>query len=603
MPYANQSLSTAEHKLGAEIWGFIPTSVLPHLTWLTDPAYAHGYTVDLEPMIVDMKNTSGRERNLGPGNAWKNGEWRTILIGGLRLGGRSIELDAPDAPQKFLYSEYFALDVTDPEKEPVMLWRFSHPDLGLSASKPAVVSSQDGWHVVLGSGPTSDRLKRVYDDQGNYKEVLAPLGAGGEVAYGGYSSQTAKVFVIDAYTGALERIFGGEANEGLPAGQTMPPNSFFNEPFVPAAVGPASEQLVQKGETPGSVDWRNPTVYFGLTESRDSQGLDRGAVMRLQMIDSNGRPASVDQWKLTTFFKTDRPVTGAVNATYDAAGNLWVVFGTGRLWSENDSNPMCSLLVSAQRAACESNHQQYLFGIKEPTENGLLTFAEVKESNDKKLADVSQARVFDNAMVTGYPGVGGIIDYQRVTDLMRGGQYLGYKRGLNVWNYKTPGQTRQNYEMILTQPKIDPLPNGRSNLVVSTYEPSSDYCNPEGHSYLLMVDTFTGLPAPYMASYGFDDSDLTLDPGSGTPSGGQDERASQVTGYRSAGLGHSTEAWIIKGSSGTIYGNTSANQVQNRIFLNSSEDGFVTGPLWWKEVMDLGYDLSLDQLESGLSDF
>jgi hypothetical protein len=596
-----QNASTEpKHRLGAEIWGFIPASVLPHLTWSVDPAYAHAYTVDLEPMIVDVKNTSGRDRNLGPGSVWKNGEWRTVLIGGLRLGGRSIELDAPDAPQKILYSEYFALDVTDPEKEPVLLWRFSHPNLGLTIGKPAVVSSQGGWHVVLASGPTSDRLKKIADPKGIVSEVPAPLGSGGEIAYKGYSSQAARIFVLDAYSGALKRTFGGEASEGMPKGQTMPPNSFFNDPFVPAAVGPASEKLVKKGATPGSVDWHNSTVYYGLTRSRDEKRLDRGAVMRLQMVDSNGLPAPVDQWKLTTFYKTDRPVTGAVNATYDAVGNLWVVFGTGRLWSNDDGNPMCSLLPSADRAACENNHRQYLFGVKEPMRDGVLTFAEAQESRDKIMADVSQTRVFSNAMVDGHPGFGGPVDYQQVSALMRGDRYLGYKRGLNVWNYKTPGQGRQSYEMILTQPKIDPLPNGRSTLAVSTYEPSSDFCNPEGHSYLMLADAFTGLPAPYMSNYGFESSGLSG--GSAPGQSGSGKPAEHLTGYRSAGKGLSTEAWIIKGSSGTFYGNTSANQVQNRLFMKSSEDGFVSGRLWWREAMDLGFNLSLEQLEQGLLD-
>jgi hypothetical protein len=67
------------HDLGAETWAFIPAAVLPQLRWLPDPLYSHAYYVDLKPLINDVKI---------------DGEWRSVLLGGLRLGGRSIQ--APD---------------------------------------------------------------------------------------------------------------------------------------------------------------------------------------------------------------------------------------------------------------------------------------------------------------------------------------------------------------------------------------------------------------------------------------------------------------------------------------------------------------------------
>ncbi len=35
----------------------------------------------------------------------------------------------------------------------------------------------------------------------------------------------------------------------------------------------------------------------------------------------------------------ERPVTGAVNATYDEKGQLWIIFGTGRMWGKEDAYP------------------------------------------------------------------------------------------------------------------------------------------------------------------------------------------------------------------------------------------------------------------------
>jgi hypothetical protein len=580
--------STA-HDLGAEIWGFIPTSVLPHLSWMTDPAYSHSYYVDLEPMIVDIRNTSSSTYSLASGS-WTPGTWKTILVMGLRLGGRSIELDYPSAPTRFLYSEYFALDITNPEVPPTLLWRFSHPNMGLPINKPAVVSSLDGWHIVIGSGPTSD-VERQITEGGVTTTVMAPID-NGQIAYEGYSNQTARLFVLNAYTGALQRELGGETNEGV-SGANVLENSFFNNSFVPAAVGPGSDKLILRGENVGEIEyWHNNTVYFGLTQSRTNNILDSGALMRLQMVDSYGNPTGVSNWKLTTFYNPDRPVTGAVNATFDAVGNLWVVFGTGKLWSEKDSAPACDgLATTALKNACQANHVQYLFGIKEPMSNGVLTYGQVVETNSRKLADVSSARVFPDGTVTGYNGAS-TENYEQILTWMRGDEYLGYKRKLNTWAYINPNYTTSKYEMILTQPKIDALPNGRSIMVVTTYEPSNDFCSPEGNSFLMLADTFTGIPAPYMSGLGFDK------PTNPIKGGVNDE--DQITGYLDAGRGQATEAWVIKTTSGTDYGDNSANQVLNFVHRDESSEGFISGTLWWREVMDMGFSLDPEDLEKGL---
>jgi hypothetical protein len=139
--------------------------------------------------------------------------------------------------------------------------------------------------------------------------------------------------------------------------------------------------------------------------------------------------------------------------------------------------------------------------------------------------------------------------------------------------------------------------------VVSTYEPSTELCDPEGHSYLYLVDTYTGLPAPYMAGYNFENpsasSSYTI-PAPGLDPDGNANKYGMITGYLSSGQGQATEAWIIKSENATVYGNTSANQVQNKIILEAAVDGFTTGSLWWREVLDLGLNLSDEELTRGL---
>lgn len=118
---------------GEELWAFVPRAVLPRLHRLAETAYAtsHEYFVDGSPTV---------------GDAFTNGAWRTVLIGGLNAGGRG----------------YYALDVTDP-LSPRLLWEFcssatlctrNDADLGLSFGNPVITKrSSDGkWVALLTSG-------------------------------------------------------------------------------------------------------------------------------------------------------------------------------------------------------------------------------------------------------------------------------------------------------------------------------------------------------------------------------------------------------------------------------------------------------------------
>ena len=119
---------------GQEQWAYVPSIVMPNLYKLADVNYGtnHRYFVDGTP-------TSG--------DAYFNGAWHTLLIGGLNAGGRG----------------YYALDVTDPAN-PTVLWEFtsntsagpgyvSDADLGYSYGNPVIAKKRDGtWTVMMSSG-------------------------------------------------------------------------------------------------------------------------------------------------------------------------------------------------------------------------------------------------------------------------------------------------------------------------------------------------------------------------------------------------------------------------------------------------------------------
>jgi type IV pilus assembly protein PilY1 len=118
---------------GAEVWAFAPRALLPKLYRLAEASYStsHEYFVDGSPSVAD---------------AFFNGQWRTVLIGGFNGGGRG----------------FYAIDVTDPNS-PTLLWEFcsnsslcsrNDADLGLSFGNAVVTKrSIDGkWVALVTSG-------------------------------------------------------------------------------------------------------------------------------------------------------------------------------------------------------------------------------------------------------------------------------------------------------------------------------------------------------------------------------------------------------------------------------------------------------------------
>ena len=162
---------------GEELFAYVPNSLYSDaasdgLHYLSDPAYVHSYTVDLTASVADIY-----AKTTQTGSA----SWKTILVGGLRAGGRGI----------------FALDVTNPGavsesgKGPAntVMWEFTSaddPDFGHSFSRPSIVPLAGGsntirWAVVTGNG---------YNDLGSGEAKLFVLfieeGLDGTWSFGDY---------------------------------------------------------------------------------------------------------------------------------------------------------------------------------------------------------------------------------------------------------------------------------------------------------------------------------------------------------------------------------------------------------------------------------
>ena len=123
---------------GVEKMAYLPaalfsTAIKEGYHALTDPDYAHApLYVDETPSLADARI---------------EGEWRTVLVGGLGRGGRGV----------------YALDVTDPDEladkskaNQTVLWEFTKDDdahLGYTYSKPFVAYLNNGkWAAIFGNG-------------------------------------------------------------------------------------------------------------------------------------------------------------------------------------------------------------------------------------------------------------------------------------------------------------------------------------------------------------------------------------------------------------------------------------------------------------------
>lgn len=122
---------------GEEVFAYVPgllfsTASGEGMHAVTENGYNHRYYVDLSPSVADV---------------FVNGAWKTVLVGGLRGGGKGI----------------FALDVTDPSKlseatpDDAPMWEFTHNDLGYTFSEIQFGRMANGkWAAIFGNGYNND---------------------------------------------------------------------------------------------------------------------------------------------------------------------------------------------------------------------------------------------------------------------------------------------------------------------------------------------------------------------------------------------------------------------------------------------------------------
>ena len=345
-----ESADPTSDPLGSELWAYVPSNLLPHLQWLTEPDYPHVYYVDGTPQAFDV--------NIFPAgvdshNIYHPNGWGTILVVGMRLGGGPITY-TPAGSSVTSRSAYVIMDITDPEQPPVLLGEISDPALGFATSTPSLLVKRtpgaggdwstpatNNWYLVFGSGPTD----------------LATV----------TSAQNAKLYILDLKT------------MGFVSG------------FAPDDLGIANSFV---GDT-RSVDWTNDfsydTTYFGIVGGGTGVSPSpspNGRLMRL--VTDTDAPAS---WTTSTVINPNQPFPNRPEVGVDEKGKWWVYAGTGRLYVPNDNL---------------STDQQSFYGIKEQVDatTGLpASTTATRTGGSYNLQNTTGVQVFVNGAITDTLGV------------------------------------------------------------------------------------------------------------------------------------------------------------------------------------------------------
>ena len=443
--YSGGTYTNTGIDLGAELWGYVPYNLLPHLACLTDPDYGHKYYVDLHPRVFDVRSWESEFSNSS--GTHPNG-WGTIMVCGMRFGGGHVTVDDRD-----FSSSYMIFDVTDPESPPVLMGEITYDyddskiaTLGYTLSVPTVFPVKDGsgdqkWFLILGSGPDADDIS-VTDAASTQKARLAVIPLN-ELAKGGFSLR-----IPDSEPGS----------DGTTAGaKTMSvSNSYVGSDLVAVDY---------------DFDFYTDIFYYGLVSG--GTGDWGGGVYRLKVEDKKNTSNWGDpsKWGIHSLIDTDAPVTGPVNLAW-AGSQVWVYFGTGRFLTSDD---------------VRDTAMNYFFGVKEPkaTDGSGYNFNSVT-INYKNPSFNNWVKA--NDILVGLNT--GVLNCTDGTDSCLPSGVTTFNE-LAAYTEETPNGWYR--ELATTAERVIGQPTLLGGLVnFTSYIPDSDLCSSEGESQLYALYYLTG---------------------------------------------------------------------------------------------------------------
>ena len=502
-----ENSGTTSSAIGSEEWAFIPRNVLPYLKYYADKDYNHLYLVDNTPLLLDAsinKPTACSEADYW--NCDKKTEvgsitgsldlvktsWRTLVIGGMGLGGANRSNGSTCNTQTVLsgtetygdcitnpfpstktgfshvgYSSYFALDVTSPEA-PALKWEFATTGLGQTTVEPVIIringknssgnpdpNKNGRWFALFASGPTgpvNTRTQQFY----------------------GRSDKPLKLFVVDIESGKLVTTFDTSSTtdprvadvpavmkpsttypQGLPGwAGSMATNGVDTDDWNRQSPGFYSTDVVYIGY----VRPKTATNILGVTSTNWDNGSD-GGVLRLVTNES----LDPGDWKLSTLIDGAGPITASIEKMNDDVDRvfrkpvMWLYFGSGRyLYRDTDFD--------------SADQRQSIYGIREPC---FATDNKAKDINPGCTTAVTKADLQETTIVKAAADY----DANKISSSTK-----GWYVSLNA------SDSTYKAERVITTPSAR-----TSGLVIfTTYLPSADVCSFGGNTALRLVDYRTG---------------------------------------------------------------------------------------------------------------
>ncbi len=433
------------HPLGTELWAYVPKNLLPHLQWTARKDYSHVYYVDNAARVFDVKIFADD----GPTGLHPGG-WGTILVATMAFGGGSDETgitvdtardgvagDATPADNVKTKSAVVIVDITDPEKPPVVLAELTPPNLQFTTSEPQAVVINDTkaggttnkWFLVMGSGASN-------------------------LASASYQSGSAPERYADLFVYDLSKL--SDTTLGKVAGLVA----------TKSLAGDTKNKDVYIGDITGvdyDFNYKSDTIYFGTVgRVSDDPAVNQGSVFRVSM-NEKANPAD---WSapFTLISDINQPFAKAPTLQLDDRLRHWVMAASGRFEIGDD------------RATFS---KQTLYGVVDSLPNVSSVITSPLKAGS--LVDVTNARVFSNGIS---------IDDNTSTEFTQ--------KTLRA-AVLAAGGWKRDFASDKTDPKTDPSQRGVSGMtaiggiiLVPAFTPDTKLCTAQGASTLLGLSFLTG---------------------------------------------------------------------------------------------------------------
>ena len=278
---------------GVEEWAFIPNSLLKNLKSMVS---AHTYYVDSSVKVADVWF----------GDVIANGkkdrdEWKTVLVSGLRKGGK----------------HYFALDITD-TSNPKYLWEFPKTQgvldrIGQSWSEPAIgrvkIDGIERWVIFIGGGfdDTNVRGKAIFVIDIKTGDIIREFSSNLGTAGMDYSFAAPPTAVDLNFDGYIDKVYIGDLAGQMWVFDVSSNNItewrgqiLFEKPGTPAEKNPIYYQPAVAFDKS-----RIPWVYFG-TGDRENP-TDQNSKEGFYAVKDDGKPPYPRNKKAHLKNRTDYP--------------------------------------------------------------------------------------------------------------------------------------------------------------------------------------------------------------------------------------------------------------------------------------------------------